>query len=871
MRQRQAMTDMNRQTELDAKNAELAAEKVVWTSLLADGLGRDSAVDLNNLKRQMPDAIAFEQPEPEREAYLPEAPEGLARLVPGKWQEWEAARDRALIEYNDDLARWQEAKDQHDAMERGKQDDVQRWNADVARFQADYAVGEAEAVARYFNHVLAASDYPPALPRRADLDYQPSGKCLLVNFDLPALALIPGVKAYRYKAASDRIAAVKMKRKRRRSLYADALAQICLRTLHEIFQADESRHIKRIVFNGFVSAIDRSTGLQIRPCVLAAAAEREHFLSLNLAQVDARLCLRRTLKARLSPKLHKLRPVEPLSLRQYEEPEPVIDLVAEAVDEAATEVVEDTFDEEAADAVIESVADSTEIFVPVDMPQPADPPVEFPIPPAPARIRVETTSIRFSVAARRYADRVETEAEFAPFEQYYPTYARMSEAQERWYFYWRAAYRSGQALATDLSYLYLHAYEIINLVGVDSPSEAVAYLTAFWRHYRRAHASLDKHLPDWIADLIALHDLAPGALGWYGEAAALTAAPDLECLAQGWVNAGEDLEAISDDLLFKLAKYNPRRSKFFRQHADHDALCGALKRGVIAFDAALRKENGKSLFGSYSPAGARVVKRKPFANALHDYVDTEITIGEVRAWSQRDGPGDILRDVLRHSENVMRERDGYNYRLRGIRLAEERKSLIADALTPKKPPPEIIIDHAKVDAMKRESEAFRDRMIADSEAEPAPEISIPARSGNEAQSEDESQSNAAQPIAAGEGAAPGYLQRPADTRADLLTDLKAVAPIIGDSDGDSAKLLRLMMERDWQCQEADIEFAFDGQFVSTIFDELNERAHDFIDENLVSIEGSMWVVEEDYRDEIEYILEHPDFAAHAAESETAGV
>ena len=935
MRQRQPMDDLQ---QLDARNAELAAEKKVWTSLLADGLGRDPAVDLNNLKRQLPDAVAFDYPKPQRDAYLPEAPEGLARLRLGKRVQWQAKKDRALKEYNEDLARWQEAKHQHDAIERRKQDEVHGWNADIDRFQADYANGEAEAVARYFRHVLLASDYPSAFPSRVELEYQPGGKNLLVNFELPPLELIPAIKTYRYKASRDGIAAVKMKRKRRRRLYAEALAQICLRTLHEIFQADSLRHIKRIAFNGFVTAIDRSTGLRIRPCVLAVEAERELFLSLNLAQVDARLCLRKTLKARLSPKLHKLRPVEILTLPALDAPEPVArppqpeiqseretpplsaeaveeaiedtvaeavedpvteavedpvteaveDPVTEAVEDPVTEVVEDTIDEVVEDPVIEFGDNYSEFFAPVDMPLADDPPTDFPIPPPPTQIRVDTPSSRFSDAARRYADRAETEAEFVSFSQYYPRYAYMTEAQQRWYFYWRAAYRRGETLTTDLSYLFLHAYEIINLVGVDTPRDAVDYLAAFWLHYRAAQPSLDRYLPDWIADLIALHDLAPGALRWYGEAAGQTAAGDLDCLVQGWVDAGEDLERISDDLLFKLAQYNPRRSKFFRQHADQEALCQALKRGVIAFDAALRGENRESLFQSYSPAGARLIKRKPFVNALHDYPDSEIAIGRVRSWSQRDGPGDILRDLLRHSENVMRERDGYSYRLRGISLSEERKSLIAAALMPPKPRPEIVIDHARVDAMKRESEAFRDRMIADAEDDGLPEISIPEPSIDETEAEAESVSlrsllvddasgveaveagaDDTEPIAAFDGSAPGYLRRPANTRADLLTDLEDVAPIIGDSEGDSAKLLRLMMLLDWQCRESDLESAFEGQFVNTVFDELNERAHNQIDENLICEEGSIWVVEEDYRDEIEYILQHPDFLAHAASERAA--
>ena len=873
-----------RQSALDQKNAELAAQKASWTNLLRDGLIRDPAIDFKQLKLQAPASPKFDYPKPRETDYLPAEPPGLKRLVPGKRSEFQDALRAARQKYRDDLARWQAAKDQHDELRRGRVDDTENWNADIDRFQRDYAAGDPEAVARYFKLVLAASDYPSAFPRGVELRYQQERKRLQVDLQLPPLELTPAIKSYRYADSGDRMVAVKLKRKRRKRLYADALAQICLRTLREIFHADQRRHVERIAFHGHVDAIDRSTGLPIKPYLLSVLAARDAFLKLDLTQVDAGLCIRKTLKARFSPDPAKLLPVEPLPLHDLADEKRESSLPPQAALEEIMQQLETPADAPKSIPVEDkpAAAETSDFYAPVVMSEPDETPSDIPIPPAPAMTpRPAAPRGRFVDAARRFADRVETEAEFEPFTQYFPEYADMTEAQQRWYFFWRSRYRQGERLETDLSYIYLHVYEIINLVGVDSPEAAAHYLSSLWRHYRAEQPSLDKHLPDWIADLIALHDLAPGALGWYGEAARESAAGDLDCLVQGWVDAGENLEDIAEELLFKLAKYDPRKSKFYRQHHDPTSLCQALKRGVMAFDAALRAEDGKSLFGSYSPAGTRVIRRAPFAAALHDYPASEITIGEAGTWSEHDTLGDILRDILRFSENVIREVDGYNYRLRGIKLSEERKAIIKAALMPEKPPPEISVDPDLIDQIRQDSDAFVANFNAPADDDIAPlEDAVETAPPATASSEDEPVSlrslltgepgatvDDAEPVAA----LPGYLQRPADASDGLLTDLELVAPIIGEHTSDSAKLLRLMMKWNWQCHESDINFEFEGQFISTIFDDLNDRAHDHIGENLISLEDSVWVVEEDFRDEVEHILSHPDFENAMAHGAAAAI
>ncbi len=110
---------------------------------------------------------------------------------------------------------------------------------------------------------------------------------------------------------------------------------------------------------------------------------------------------------------------------------------------------------------------------------------------------------------------------------------------------------------------------------------------------------------------------------------------------------------------------------------------------------------------------------------------------------------------------------------------------------------------------------------------------------------------------------PGFLQRPANTPADLLTDLHVIANIIGVNESDTARLIAEMMKHDWECTLDDLKTAFRRDasvtFVNVIMDDINERAQAEINDNLMFEEDGRWEILEDYRDEIEYILTHSEY------------
>ena len=96
-----------------------------------------------------------------------------------------------------------------------------------------------------------------------------------------------------------------------RALYTSVVAQVALRTLHEIIEADRLGLAETIVYNGFVDTVDAATGRPIKPTLVSVRTTRDTFLELDLARVEPTACLRH-LGASFSKSPAELAPVRPV-------------------------------------------------------------------------------------------------------------------------------------------------------------------------------------------------------------------------------------------------------------------------------------------------------------------------------------------------------------------------------------------------------------------------------------------------------------------------------------------------------------------------------------------------------------------------------
>jgi hypothetical protein len=108
----------------------------------------------------------------------------------------------------------------------------------------------------------------------------------------------------------------------------------------------------------------------------------------------------------------------------------------------------------------------------------------------------ESRSGSFRTQAEKFISRSVNKAIFEPFMSYWPTYGSMSENQQQWYFHWRTNIRMGHYIQTDLSYIFVYVYELINGIGYSDDGDGLNKLIEIWNVYRPTFPKLDNYLPD---------------------------------------------------------------------------------------------------------------------------------------------------------------------------------------------------------------------------------------------------------------------------------------------------------------------------------------------------------------------------------------
>ncbi len=204
--------------------------------------------------------------------------------------------EEKIREYDKALEAWETEKKAWDKRQLQKREQFQakqlEENAKIDNLQAAWLAGNAEAIVEHATLVLDLSEYPELIEQNFDLQYDSDEKVLILEYKLPNPEYIPTTKTVRYIASTDEFRETRISAKEARELYDDVCYQICLRSIHEILEADTSEHISKIVFNGIVEAVDKATGHTTTATIMSLLVDREEFLTLNLSQIQPKACFR---------------------------------------------------------------------------------------------------------------------------------------------------------------------------------------------------------------------------------------------------------------------------------------------------------------------------------------------------------------------------------------------------------------------------------------------------------------------------------------------------------------------------------------------------------------------------------------------------
>jgi restriction system protein len=184
-------------------------------------------------------------------------------------------------------------------------------NSKVDKLKELYNSKDENAIIQYCELVLNNSEYPDEFQKDFDLEYNGDNQILVVEYVLPPTEVFPRHSEVKYNKAKKELREVPISELQFSKMYETAIYSICLRTIHELFEADVIDAIDTIVFNGWVNGLNKATGKKANNCIMSLQVRKDEFVSINLANIDVKACFK-NLKGVSASKLIGMTPIQPL-------------------------------------------------------------------------------------------------------------------------------------------------------------------------------------------------------------------------------------------------------------------------------------------------------------------------------------------------------------------------------------------------------------------------------------------------------------------------------------------------------------------------------------------------------------------------------
>ncbi|WP_242655212.1 TerB N-terminal domain-containing protein [Clostridium cellulovorans] len=412
---------------------------------------------------------------------------------------------------------------------------------------------------------------------------------------------------------------------------------------------------------------------------------------------------------------------------------------------------------------------------------------------------------------KKYSSKEGKKVLFVPFMTYWPTYDSMDGQQQAWYFYWRSQVREENYIDTGLSYIFVYIYELLSGIGWTAPQEGLVKLSSIWTRYRERFSKLDRYMPDWIFDFTQLHKLeymSPVEKDYIH----LMPSVVTDILIDR--HSEEVPLKLSFSLIETLTDYAIVNSKFYKD-GNQELIKEAIPRVIALVDVVLRKKKQKGILAIYGPSRTKKQARYIFSSAVCPQANEEFVI-VVKGYSTNSKLRAYINELVRYGENVLRGLRGYRGRLRGITLDEEIAKLIEaflkkeygehpEAKLEELSKKEIVLDFQSIDHLRAQSDAVRIALEV--------EDSVVTE------------------------------EKP------LLTDVAEVTEIYLALSPTAREILNRLEKSGWESKKLPED--------EKAIQEINRLAERYLGCMLIASENENIIVEDDYRDELEYIYGNP--------------
>lgn len=355
-----------------------------------------------------------------------------------------------------------------------------------------------------------------------------------------------------------------------------------------------------------------------------------------------------------------------------------------------------------------------------------------PVQEAPLFVQELTRERRFVKQAKEWEQREGEPSLYIPFMSYWPTFEQMDEAQQNWYFYWRSELRQGRYPLTDLSYIFVYLYELIQGVGWEEPEQGYNLLMELWGAYQGMYPKLSNYIAEWVCDFVLLHKLNLPLMDIVMRSSSARSG-ELYDLELKRILENEPSKLRLEHIL-AFSDYDLQRSKFYI-NGGRALMEDYVPKVVALVDSYLRKTTGKNLIDTFYRGNGKTIERYLFRSAVYDAELYGRTL-PLRIFQLRKCPPlrYYITQLIRCTENKLRELQHFKGRLRGISLMKETQMLIErflekeylEAIRPAGPV--ISIDPKRLAALQKDSEEVRSMLTVEDELvlEELGQESIPA-------------------------------------------------------------------------------------------------------------------------------------------------
>jgi restriction system protein len=228
-----------------------------------------------------------------------------------KMKEWETEKKERSIANKKREAFFKKVGEVYEKRQKEFELQKQKDNQALEDIKERYSRKDAKAVEDYCDLVLNCSQYPDYFPKNWVIEYNTENKIIIVDYDLPSPESIPTIESYKYIKTRDEVAEKHLTKVAHKKLYDEALYQICIRTIHELFESDTINALEAVAFNGIVTHNNLATGIEETKVIMSIVANKTEFNEFDLSKVNPKATFKH-LKGVSATTFMDLTPIPPI-------------------------------------------------------------------------------------------------------------------------------------------------------------------------------------------------------------------------------------------------------------------------------------------------------------------------------------------------------------------------------------------------------------------------------------------------------------------------------------------------------------------------------------------------------------------------------